>query len=182
MDAAHCALSYTDGKRSNKFYKLFLLVNADGKSVVVRHYGKNGTAGDVIVKNFNSQKGGEVEYEKLFKEKSGKGYGVDTNNAKQITDQEDLRKLLGMAIWPKMPPSAMTHLVPDADVSGRKELNPPRFDENGNFLNPQGRTFTPQEIAEARAREEADRQKVLEAEAIEAQKEYQTNSRYARFG
>lgn len=181
LDAATALLNYSDGNRSNKFYRLMLVVNPTGQSFVLRHYGKVNTAGDVIVKSFNSQAAAEKEYEKLHKEKTGKGYTLTSGDTRVLNNEADFRAFAGITLWPRIPSGAMLHVLPDADVSGRKEANPPRFDENGKFLDPKARTFSPQEIADAKRREEAERRAQLELEAAEAEKVYKSNRRFGMF-
>lgn len=177
VEFSQVRLEYTDGGRSNKFYVLTLLSNSDGKTVLLRRFGKNavGAFGELVAQNFPSAAHGEKAFEKLFREKTGKGYSVIKNDNATAKDESELRLKVGPAVWPKLPPSVVTHLDLGLDVSGRKELEQPRFDENGKFLGDQKpRTFT---------REEIEAQRALEAQqaAEETKRAYASNSLFGRF-
>ncbi|QIG69105.1 WGR domain-containing protein [Rhizobium phage RHph_N1_15] len=176
IDFAHIALAYSDGNRSNKFYNATLLAAPNGMAIIIRRWGKAGAAGEMKIERFAILKKAEAEFEKLVASKTGKGYEVKSNDIKQIADESSLRVTLGPAVWPRIPGPDLQHILPNTDVTGRpKELNAPRFSEEGRYLGePKPRVFSPAEIAAAREAEKL-------AEQAEAAKTYAGNANFGRF-
>ncbi len=175
IDHSQVHLTFKD-RKSDKFYALSLLVNAYGKATVLRRFGKNnGTFGELIVENFDTQAKAEKLFEKLLREKTGKGYSITNQGETQCRDSAALRLAVGVAVWPKLPPSVIQHLDLGIPTDGRKDLDPPRFNDDGKFIgDPKPRVFTPEEVAAAK---EAERL----AEVEEAKRVYGTNSNFGRF-
>jgi predicted DNA-binding WGR domain protein len=177
IDFAQVRLDFKGGN-SDKFYYLTMLANKDGKAIVIRRFGRNkaGAFGEMKIDTFESQIKAEKEFEKLYDEKTRKGYSV-TGSPQNIAagDQASLRIAVGPAVWSKLPPSAIQHLDLRIPTDGRKELGDTRFDENGKFVGePKPKTFSAEEIAEARRLEQEEAQR-------EAEKAYAGNSLYGRF-
>ncbi|WP_276122587.1 WGR domain-containing protein [Pararhizobium qamdonense] len=175
LDFAHYALEFSDGGRSNKHYNATLLIAPNGMSILVKRWGKIGSIGEMKVEKFAIQKKAESEFEKIVQSKLGKGYETRSHNMKQINAEGELRMAFGPAVWPKLPGSALEHVLPGFDTAGRKELGETRFDENGKFKgDPAPRVFSQAEIAAARAAERLAAQE-------EAQKTYAVNPNFGRF-
>ncbi|MBX4911388.1 WGR domain-containing protein [Rhizobium bangladeshense] len=176
IDFAQIALVYSDGNRSNKFYNATLLVAPTGMAILIRRWGKAGAPGEMKIERFAIQKKAETEFEKLVQSKIGKGYETKSNDIKQIADESSLRVTLGPAVWPRIPGPDLQHILPSMDVTGRpKELNAPRFSEEGKYLGePAPRVYSQAEIRAAREAEKA-------AEQAEAVKTYSSNPHFGRF-
>ncbi len=175
LDFASYSMEFSDGQRSNKFYHATLVVAANQSAIIVRRWGKIGQPGELKIDKFAIQKKAESEFEKLLQSKLGKGYTTKSSNIKQVNTQDELRLAFGPAVWPRLPGSALQHIVADIDVSGRRELNPPRYDENGKWLGePPARVFSRTEIEKAR-------QAQAEADRMEAAKTYASNPRFGLF-
>ena len=174
LDFANVHLEFTDDK-SKKFYNASLVGNAEGKAIVVKRWGKIGVIGEMKVESFPTLAKAEKEYESIVSSKLRKGYERQRGDTKQITNETAFRMAIGPAVWPKLPPGPLVHIVPDMDVSGRRELDPARFSEDGKYLGePAARVFSKTEIAAARERER-------QAEQAEAVKAYANNSNFGRF-
>jgi predicted DNA-binding WGR domain protein len=175
VEIANINLESSDGKRSNKFYNLICVVGADGKSALVKRYGKNdGRLGEIIIVTGDQAKV-EKEFESMLSSKTRKGYAIKSNTTKRCNDERELRMGLGPALWPKLPGSMLDHLDLGIDTSQRRELEQPRFAENGTYLGEQKpRSHTREEIEAAKRAEEA--QHLAEQAAT-----YRQNKNFGRF-
>jgi predicted DNA-binding WGR domain protein len=182
IEVARVMLEYSDGRKSNKFYELFFVQTSDGRSAVIRRYGKIGAFGDVVESIHQSILAGEKEFEKLLKQKTGKGYQSKKNTTEIAQDASGLRALFGPALWPKLSAKMVAHLDPSVNTSTRApEAPPPRFDEDGNFTPPPPKVHSPEEIAAARARQQEERERQAEIERAEAAQEYRKMPGFGRF-
>lgn len=182
IEVARIMLEYSDGRRSNKFYELFYAQTSDGRSAVIRRYGKIGSFGDVVEGVFQSVAAGEREFEKLLKQKTGKGYQPKKNTTETANDAAALRTIFGPALWPKLSAKMVSHLDPSLNTSSRTPEAPqPRFDEDGKFTPPAPKVFSPEEVAAARAREEEERRQKAEVERAAAVEEYRKMPSFGRF-
>jgi predicted DNA-binding WGR domain protein len=176
LDFAQYSLEFSDGGRSNKHYTATLLhSDTSGNSVIIRRWGKIGVLGEIKIEKFAIRHKAEKEFEALVESKLRKGYEKKSSNIKQINSEGELRMAFGPAVWPKLPGSALQHVIPNMDVTGRRELDPNRFDENGKYIGePPARTFSQAEIKKAREAEK-------EREQEEAVKTYSENPRFGMF-
>ncbi|QIG75644.1 WGR domain-containing protein [Rhizobium phage RHph_Y2_17_1] len=178
IDFSQIALVYSDGNRSNKFYNVSLAIAESGMAIIVRRWGKTGTAGEMKIERFAIAKKAMAEFEKLVEQKiSRSGYEVKSNDSKQIADQNELRMAIGPAVWPRIPGPDLQHILPTMDVTGRPtELKPPRFsEENGRYLGEaKPRVFSDAEIRAAKEAQKLEEQR-------EAEKTYAANPRFGMF-
>jgi len=175
LDIANIHLEFSDGDRSNKFYSATLVTTQNGKAIVIKRWGKIGLIGELKVETYPSQNKAEREYEKIVSAKRGKGYQATKSTMKIVSTETEFRLAIGPAVWLKLPPGPLLHLIPDMDVSGRRELDPNRFDENGKYIGePPPRVFSKAEI-------EAARQVEREQEQAEAVKTYASHPKFGRF-
>ncbi len=175
LDFATYTLESSDGHRSNKFYHATLVVSQNQNAIIVRRWGKIGSPGELKIEKFAIQKKAESEFEKLVRSKLGKGYTTKSSNIKQINAQDELRLAFGPGLWPRLPGSALEHILPGIDITGRRELSPPRYDENGKYLGePPPRVYSKTEIEKARQAQAA-------AEREETARTYASNPRFGLF-
>jgi predicted DNA-binding WGR domain protein len=128
---------YLEHVGGTKFYALTLIFNSNDKALFIRRWGRKGVFGDMIVEEHNTHKAGVAAYEKLLREKSSgrKGYEVKSEGQDDVHDGVDeLRRVVGLAQWAKLSPKALKHIDPAIDTTGVREPDPPRFDENGDYL------------------------------------------------
>lgn len=147
-----------DHKGGTKAYHLILIKTPDGRGMLIRRFGKVGQFGDVMVEQFPTSAAAEKAFEKLYNEKTSgrKGYFQKTHEESD-EDFDGLQKILGRPLWAKLGPSDIKFLNDDADVSGVRERDPNRYDEDGNWLgNPEPRK------ADIAAEIEASKQQRLE--------------------
>ncbi|OCP21875.1 MULTISPECIES: WGR domain-containing protein [unclassified Ensifer] len=176
LDIAVQKFAFSDGNRSNKFYDVYLMVNTHGMAIIVRHWGKKGTSGDLKVEQFAIQKKAESEFEKLCDSRRRKAYELISSNIKQANTDAEVRMAVGPALWPRIPGPDIKHVLPHLDTTGRpQETNPARYNENGKWIGEApARVYSKTEIAKAR---QAER----EAEQVEAVKTYAANPRFGLF-
>jgi predicted DNA-binding WGR domain protein len=163
----------------NKFYELMLVRNAAGKCTLIKRYGKKGAFGELKIASYPNQARAEAEFEKVFKEKTSprKGYSVvKSEKTRTVHGEPSARMAFGPALWPKLPPEFFANLdLTDVDVSRRRPLAEPRFDEDVKFVgDPAPRTVSRQTIEERLAEEAAIEQK-------KAMLEYEANPDFGAF-
>lgn len=128
---------YLEHQGGTKFYALTIIFTNEDKALFLRRWGRKGVFGDMIVEEHKSHKAGVAAYEKLLREKTSgrKGYEVKNEGQDDVHDGVDeLKRVVGLAQWAKLSASNLKHLDASIDTTGVREPDPPRFDENGDFL------------------------------------------------
>lgn len=124
-----------------KEYHLVLIVTPQQTGILIRRFGKVGAFGEVMVEQFNNALVAEANYCQLLLKKTAerKGYSKTVSNSTEC-DFDELQKRIGRPLWAKLSPANIRFLNADADVTGVREPDPPRFDEEGRWLgNPEPR-------------------------------------------
>lgn len=161
-----------------KFYTFLLAQTADGKGLLIKRYGKVGTFGQIIEERYDTYKGAEKAFEKTFDEKTSgrKGYEVDgATRELTVSGPGDLLTVFGRMLWPKLSAATVKHLDPSYDTTGRREPDPPRFGEDGEYLGePEPRTLSPEEV-------ETAKQAAIDEEKAKRAAIYAENENFGRF-
>lgn len=127
---------YLEHQGGTKFYALTVVFTNEDKALFIRRWGRKGVFGDMLVEEHNSHKAGVAAYEKLLREKTSgrKGYEAKNESQDDVLLAADLQRVVGLAQWAKLSASNLKHLDASIDTTGVREPDPPRFDENGDFL------------------------------------------------
>ncbi|WLR91029.1 WGR domain-containing protein [Shinella zoogloeoides] len=147
-------------KGGTKDYFLTLVVNAQGRAIVIRRWGAKGATGQVRVKKFASQLEAEVDYQKELdhRQSGSKGYRITDSKTLQIEKREAFPFVVGRTVFPKIGPANVQHLDPTYDTTGMREPESNR-DDDDNFIGNATRhvTIDPDVVARAEAaRKEAE--------------------------
>lgn len=132
MEIAKVSLGHKGG---TKDYFLTLIVNATGQAVVIRRWGKKGATGQVTVKKFDNGGLAETDFQKeLTKRQSGsKGYQIEDSKTLTVESQSQLPLMVGRTVFPQMGGSNVKHIDPGYDVTGMREPESNR-DDDDNFV------------------------------------------------
>ena len=154
-----------------KFYNITVIHNMQDDAVVVFRWGRVSQFGDVKVQIFKSLEEAERAATKKENEKIGRGYVQDGPMQKRTAEHRlELSRTIGLALFNKMGKTAVNHLDPGFDTSKMRDVDPPRFDEEGR----------PQEhIRKADISEQLRR--LAEEERVEALKVYENNPLFGLF-
>lgn len=102
-------LTFQQGN-SNKFYRLEMT----GETQLSIGYGKIGTKGQTLVKDFPTAKAAVAEFEKRRAEKLGEGYVASTGSVPDAATDE-YPKIKTMADWKKLPAEKQAEVLEDMD-------------------------------------------------------------------
>jgi predicted DNA-binding WGR domain protein len=145
-----------------KFYAMTLVATSTDKCIFIRRWGKVKAFGEILVQKFHGVGAATKEFDTFLRGRERRGYRIEASEANPAEDQEQLIRQVGRATWAKLPPDALTHLDSTISTAGVREAEPPRYDEDGNFVgNPPPRKYELSEeekaavLAEQRAKEEA---------------------------
>lgn len=170
MEVAKASLSHKGG---TKDYFLTLVVNAQGRAIVIRRWGAKGATGQVRVKSFPSQSAAEADFQKELdhRQSGSKGYSITDSKTLKIESSAQFPLVVGRTIFPKIGPANVKHLDPAYDTTGMREPESNR-DEDDNFIGNTTRhvTIDPDVVARAEAAQK-------EAELAEMK----TNPKFGRF-
>lgn len=149
-------------QNGTKEYFLTLIVNNEGKGIVIRRWGSKGKTGQIKVTCFNTAAAAEKDFEKEtdLRQSGSKSYQITDSKVVTVEAQDKLPLIIGRTVYPKMGPKGISHLDPDIDVSDIREPDNDR-DEDGNFV---GRATRPVRIDpnEVERLERENREKELE--------------------
>lgn len=117
-------------KGGTKAYHIYLLINSEGKSVLVTRWGKVGVFGDIQVKHYDGRLKGRNAAETKLRAKRSGGYREVELREETYRSFSELLAGLG-ALASKMGAAPFEHLDPSANTLGmRREADPPRLDED----------------------------------------------------
>jgi len=149
-----------------KAYTLILVRTADGKSLFINKWGKVGAFGELQATPFPTIDAGRKAFDKKERSKTSGGYR-QKGPGREVTveNAEQLKNAFGLGIWSKVGGSNIQHLDPSINVTGMREADPARFDENGNFTGdkPRKAEIDPAEVEAEKARKLAEQQEKLRA-------------------
>ncbi|RWB95512.1 MAG: WGR domain-containing protein [Mesorhizobium sp.] len=166
IKATHLSLDHRGGTKS---YHTVLVETADGLGLLVKRWGKKGVFGSTKTESYATYREAERAFERIFNEKTRGGYEVVGKTVETVAnDQSELPKMFGRMIYSKLDSGALQHIDPTIDVTGRREPDPPEYDENGDYIGRAPPRVIPRETIEAALKREAEERKQKEQEGYAA--------------
>jgi len=151
MEVVKASLSHKGG---TKDYFLTLVVNKQGRAIVIRRWGAKGATGQVRVKAFPSQIDAEADYQKELnhRQSGSKSYRLTDSKIVTVESAAQLPLVIGRTVFPKIGPANAKHLDPNYSTDGMREPESNR-DDDDNFIGNQTRhvTIDPDAVARAEA-------------------------------
>jgi predicted DNA-binding WGR domain protein len=71
-------------ENKNKFWRAYVYEDTNGDAYVVRHWGRNGSKGQSMVERTYSTYQAKIEFDKLYEQKSRKGYRPEASPLDKI--------------------------------------------------------------------------------------------------
>ncbi|MCP1540031.1 WGR domain-containing protein [Methylorubrum extorquens] len=126
-------------RQGTKEYHQVLIVNGEGRAVLVQRWGKKNTTGQMKVETFERSEMAVTSFEMKDSEKRSHrgGYEHDAgrDNLIECANAAEFAKALGPHLRFNMGAANLLHVAPDLDVSGVKEPDPvPEFDRDGKVV------------------------------------------------
>jgi predicted DNA-binding WGR domain protein len=117
-----------------KSYYLTLVTTSTGRTVLIRRWGKKGAFGELKAETYERPIQGEKAWDKLEREKTGKGYRQEgPMRVEEVKSAAELKSKMGLPVFAKMGKEAVSWLDPDLDTSGMRDAEPPRIGEDGRL-------------------------------------------------
>ncbi|UIN38314.1 WGR domain-containing protein [Methylobacterium oryzae] len=124
-------------RQGTKEYHQVLIVNGEGRAVVIQRWGKKNAEGQMRVDAFHHSDAAVAEFESKDRDKKRNGYEHDParDTIVQCDDEADFRKKLGILYLSKLGPDNLEHIAPGADTTGVRTPDPqPEFDRDGKIV------------------------------------------------
>jgi predicted DNA-binding WGR domain protein len=124
-----------DHRGGTKEYHTLLIAasNGDERGLLVKRWGKTGAWGQLQFIGGDTTRV-TAEYDKVIREKSGRGYSPTKQTDRTVNSVAELREAVGPGYWREMG-SYLPDLLPDVDPAefvGAKSAAEPRWDDEGN--------------------------------------------------
>lgn len=175
-------ITYMPHENSTKYYRVYVVSNADGASLLINQYASVGNFGRVEASAFGTLQSAAQEARKKINAKAKRGYTEDPPKTVTATDFDELRNNLGNAMLNELGISALKHLLPKEDMSAIKLGSSSKYRGREHNLRVSAEHLLSQEEREAaeveKKRKEEERQRLIKEET---EKKYASNDLYGRF-